>query len=210
VLPLIGGLIVAATVSDTLVPRFGVRAVIPVGLAVLATGALLGARTGGGDGYGYAAIWLAATGFGFGMAVVPSTNLVISSLPKDSAGSGTSLLETLQQVGGVLGVAGLGSLLSYGFLDRLSVAGVPDSAADTARGSVAAADSVAAQLGDRDLLVSAHAAFTHGMSLVLIVCGVISLVAAVLAVRFLPARSDRPVRQEAVPDNAYQSTESLV
>ncbi|NUP36690.1 MAG: MFS transporter, partial [Streptomyces sp.] len=121
VLPLIAGLMAAAALGEQLVPRLGTRVVVPAGLVVLAAGTLLGAATGSGDGYGYAALWLAMTGLGFGFAMVPATGLVMSTLPAEASGRGTSLLETVQQVGGVLGVAGLGSLLSAGYLARLHV-----------------------------------------------------------------------------------------
>ncbi|MFJ6214810.1 MFS transporter [Streptomyces sp. NPDC092296] len=200
VLPLIGGLMTAAALSEALLPRLGFRVVIPVGLAVLATGALLGARTGSGDGYGSAVVWLGLCGLGFGLAVVPSTSLVMSSLPADSPGAGTSLLETVQQVGGVLGVAGLGSLLSAGYLARLTVTGLPAPAAEAARDSVSAADTVAGQLHAPGLLASAHGAFIHGMTLVLLVCGLISLLAAAFAAVRLPGRTKdtEPAREMAV------------
>jgi hypothetical protein len=166
--------------------------VIPAGLVLLAAGCLLGARTGAGDGYGYAALWLTLTGLGFGTAVVPATSLVMGSLPADRAGQGTSVLETVQQVGGVLGVAGLGSLLSAGYLARLAVPGLPHAAAGAARDSVTGADTVAARLHDPALLDSAHGAFTHGMSLVLLTCGAFALVAALLGALFLPAGTPSP------------------
>ncbi|CAG6396615.1 DHA2 family efflux MFS transporter permease subunit [Streptomyces cocklensis] len=189
ILPLIGGLMAAATLGETLVPRLGARVVVAAGLLVFAAGTLVGAVTGGGDGYGYAALWLTLTGFGFGLAVVPATSLVMSSLPAEASGRGTSLLETVQQVGAVLGVAGLGSLLSAGYLARLSTAGVngPDAAA--ARDSVSGAGAVAARLHDPGLLDSAHRAFVHGMSLAMLVCAAIALAAAVLAALFLPAKA---------------------
>ncbi|MEU9292022.1 MFS transporter [Streptomyces sp. NPDC048275] len=189
VLPLIGGLMAAATVSESLVPRLGARTVIPFGMALLAAGVFLGATSNSGDGYAFTALWLSVTGLGFGLAVVPATSLVMGSLPVDNTGQGTSVLETLQQLGGVLGVAGLGSLLGYGYLDRLSTDGLPAQAADAARDSVSGADEVARQLQDTGLAVSAHEAFIHGMNLVLTACGVISLIAAVLAARYLPSRS---------------------
>ncbi|MEV5608074.1 MFS transporter [Streptomyces sp. NPDC052225] len=189
VLPLIGGLMAAATVSEALVPRLGARTVIPGGLALLAAGALLGAGTAPGDGYGFTALWLGLTGLGFGLAVVPATSLVMGALPKTGTGSGTSLLETVQQLGGVLGVAGLGSLLGYGYLQRLGTDGLPGPAADAARDSVGGADAVAGQLHLPGLADSAHAAFVHGMDLVLVACGALALVAAVLAAVFLPKGS---------------------
>lgn len=189
VLPLIGGLMAAAAASEPLVPRLGARTVVPFGLFVLAAGVLLGATTDGSSGYGFTALWLSLTGLGFGLAVVPATSLVMGSLPTDNTGSGTSLLETVQQLGGVLGVAGLGSLLGYGYLARVHTDGLPAQAAHAARDSVSGADEVARQLHDTGLATSAHEAFVHGMNLVLTACGTISLLAAVLALLFLPGRS---------------------
>jgi EmrB/QacA subfamily drug resistance transporter len=186
ILPLIGGLMAAAALSEALVPRFGARRVIPAGLALLAAGSMLAATTGTGDGYGFAAVWLTLTGLGFGIAVVPATSLVLGSLPAERTGQGTSLLETVQQVGGVLGVAGLGSALSAGYLGRLRVHGLSHSAAGAARDSVTGADGVAARLHDPALLASAHGAFVHGMNLVMMVCGASALAAAVLGLLFLP------------------------
>ncbi|MFB6889765.1 DHA2 family efflux MFS transporter permease subunit [Kitasatospora sp. NPDC056327] len=194
VLPLIGGLMVSAGLSESLVPKIGARVVVPFGLVVLAVGVFLGANTAVGSGYGYTATWLAVIGVGFGLAIVPSTSIVLASLPKDDTGAGTSVLETLQQVGGVLGVAGLGSLLSAGYLSRISVDGIPEPAASAVKDSVAAANVVAEELQVPGLMESAHGAFVHGMSSVLTVSGVVSLVAAVLAAVFLPslARSKGP------------------
>ncbi|MDX3751523.1 MFS transporter [Streptomyces sp. AK08-02] len=196
-LPMIGGLMGAAALSDGLVSKLGTRIIIPIGLLLLAGGGLLGSFTENGDGYGSVALWLTMTGLGFGLAIVPATTLVMSSLPPERSGAGTSLLETLQQVGGVLGVAVLGSLLSSRYLDRLSTDNLPAPAAHAARDSVLGADAVAAELQDKALLASAHSAFVHGMGLVLLVCAVSSLVAAVLAVVFLPARSQDPALLKA-------------
>ncbi|MFF5012384.1 MFS transporter [Streptomyces sp. NPDC001165] len=189
VLPLIGGLMAAAAASEPLVPRLGARTVVPVGLLVLGAGAFLGATTGLGDGYGFTALWLVLTGLGFGLAVVPATSLVMAALPQDNTGTGTSLLETVQQLGSVLGVAGLGSLLSYGYLARLHTGQLPAPAADAARDSVSGADAVAARLHDTGLATAAHASFLHGMTLVLAVCGAIAVLGAVLAAVFLPERA---------------------
>ncbi|MBO2462271.1 MFS transporter [Actinomadura violacea] len=188
-LPLIGGLMAAATLAEPLVPRLGARVVIPAGLLLLAGGALLGAATGPGDGYGLTAGWLSVAGLGFGLAIVPATSMVLGTLPQDGPGTGTSLLETIQQLGGALGVAALGSVLNAGYLARLSVTGLPGTAADAARGSVTGANAVAAQLHDKALAASAHGAFVHGMDLTLLVCAGAALVAAVLAVAFLPGRT---------------------
>lgn len=199
-LPLIGGLLVGAQLAEAFVPKAGPRVIIPLGLLVLAGGTILGAQTSTGDGYGWAATWLSVTGAGFGLAIVPGTSMVLGSLPEEGTGAGSSLLETLQQVGGVLGVAGLGSLLSYGYLHRISTHGLPKQTADAARDSVTGADVVAGKLHNQELLTSAHTAFIHGSNLVLVACGLVSLLAAVLAALFLPPKSEFPVKEKAEKD----------
>ncbi|MBW8484535.1 MFS transporter [Actinomadura parmotrematis] len=177
VLPLIGGLMAAATLSEALVPKLGARAVIAAGLVLLGGGALLGATTAPSDGYAFTAAWLSVAGLGFGLAMVPATSLAVGALPAEGTGAGTSLLETVQQLGGVLGVAGLGSLLNAGYRSRLP-AGAP----------AATRDSVAAANGDP----AALAAFVHGMDLVLAFCGATALAVAVLAAVLLPRRAPAP------------------
>ncbi|MFI1562650.1 MFS transporter [Streptomyces sp. NPDC020490] len=185
-LPMMGGLLVAARGAQPVVERFGARAVVTAGLAVLAFSALLGSRTTADSGYGFTALWLSVTGVGFGFSVVPAMDGALGALPRDRAGSGSGLLMTLRQVGGALGIALLGSLLSGAFRDRLDVTGLPASAAGTARESVVAAHIVAGRTHSAGLTASANEAYVHGMGLVLLVCGVAALVAALLAGALLP------------------------
>ncbi|MEU1517396.1 MFS transporter [Streptomyces sp. NPDC005811] len=185
-LPLMGGLLVASRAAQPVVARFGPRAVVSAGLMVLAFAALLGTRTTVDSGYGFTALWLSITGFGFGFAVVPAMDGALGALPADRAGSGSGLLMTLRQVGAAIGIALLGSLLSDAFRDRLDVTGLPAGAAGTARDSVVAAHIVAEKAGSAHLAASANSAYVHGMTLALLVCGIAALVSALLAAGFLP------------------------
>ncbi|MDQ0949989.1 Na+/melibiose symporter-like transporter [Streptomyces phaeochromogenes] len=190
-LPMMGGLMVAARAAQPVVERFGSRGVVSAGLVVLAFAALLGSRTTVESGYGFTALWLSIAGLGFGFAVVPAMDGALATLPADRAGSGSGLLMTLRQVGGAIGIALLGSLLAGAFRDRLDVTGLPERAADTARESVVASHLVGDRAGAADLVTSADAAYVHGMGLVLLVCGIASLVAALLAGAFLPNTGSR-------------------
>jgi len=183
-LPMIGGLAVAAKGAPAAAQRFGARATVNAGLVVLAFAAFLGSRTTPGSGYGFTALWLSITGFGF--ALVPSMSGALATLPRDRAGSGSGLLMTLRQVGGAIGIALLGSLLSGAFRDRLDVTGLPAGAARTAGDSVVAAHIIAGKAHSAHLAASANSAYVHGMGLVLIVCGIAALVSALLAAAFLP------------------------
>ncbi|MQY35107.1 Antiseptic resistance protein [Streptomyces sp. RB17] len=185
-LPMMAGLMVAAKGAQPVVARFGARAVVAAGLVVLAFAALLGSRTTTDSGYGFTALWLSITGLGFGFAVVPAMDGALGALPADRAGSGSGLLMTFRQVGGAIGIALLGSLLASAFRDRLDVAGLPGPVAHTARESVVAAHMVTAHTGSARLATSANSAYVHGMTVVLIVCGIASMVAALLAALLLP------------------------
>lgn len=110
-LPMMGGLIVAAKAGGPVTARFGARATMSAGLIVLAFAALLGSRTTVGSGYGFTALWLSVAGLGFGFAVVPAMDAALGTLPADRAGSGSGLLMTVRQTGSALGIALLGSLL---------------------------------------------------------------------------------------------------
>ncbi|MEU8970818.1 MFS transporter [Streptomyces monashensis] len=196
-LPMMGGLMLAARGAQPVVARFGGRAVVSAGLVVLAFAALLGSRTTAGSGYGFTALWLSITGVGFGFAVVPAMDGALGTLPRDRAGSGSGLLMTLRQVGAAVGIALLGSLLAGIFRDRLDVTGLPPHAAHTAGDSVVAAHLIAQKTGPGSaarLAASANDAYVHGMGVVLLVCGIAALVAALPAAVLLP-RTASPARE---------------
>ncbi|WP_181788247.1 MFS transporter, partial [Streptomyces phytophilus] len=128
-MPLMAGLLVAARAAPLMMARIGSRVVVSAGMAVFAFAMLLGARTDVSVAYGFTAVWLAATGFGLGFALVPTTDAALGALPVSRAGRGTGLLTTLRQVGAAIGVALLGSLLNGVYTDRLDTEGVPEAAA---------------------------------------------------------------------------------
>ncbi|MFE3096314.1 DHA2 family efflux MFS transporter permease subunit [Streptomyces sp. NPDC059248] len=180
-LPLMLGPLAAAKAAGPLAARFGPYAVMSGGLAVLAFAAFLGSRGTADDGYGFVALWLSVLSVGFGFAIVPAMDAAIGSLSADRAGSGSGLLMTLRQAGAAVGVALFGSLLASVFAARIDTSRLPDAIAARAEESVVAAHGIAAELGDPALAGAADAAFSRGMSLTLLVCGIIALAAALAA-----------------------------
>ncbi|GAA4069348.1 DHA2 family efflux MFS transporter permease subunit [Streptomyces shaanxiensis] len=208
-LPMMGGILVASRTAPPVVTRFGARATVSAGLVVLAFAAFLGSRTTVDSGYGFTALWLSLTGLGFGFSLMPAMSNALGTLPRDRAGSGSGLLMTLRQVGGAIGIALLGSLLSSAFRDRLDVTGLPARAADTAGESVVAAHLVAERAGAgraAELAASANSAYVHGMGVVLLVCGIAALVAALLAAAFLPGTPGAPSPE--TPDMAAERADA--
>ncbi|SEK26306.1 MFS transporter [Streptacidiphilus jiangxiensis] len=196
-MPLMAGLLVAARAAERLVARLSVRWVVAAGMLVVATSMLLGASTSVGDGYGRTALWLSLLGVGMGFTMVPAMGAAMAALPEERAGVGSGLLQTLRQSASAIGVALLGSLLASAYTARLDTGSLPAAAAAAARGSVSAAQALAQKLPDAALGASAHAAFVHGMDLVLLACGIGAALSAALIAWQMPGAVPGGAESEA-------------
>jgi EmrB/QacA subfamily drug resistance transporter len=176
-IPLIIGIVITGKLAPGLTARLGHRAVIALGLLIMAGGFFTGSFTKLSTGYQMNALWLLLAGLGAGLAMVPSMDAVLGTLPPERTGGGSGLVQTLRQVAGAFAVAGLGSVLS-----SVYAANLPASAPELARSSVVGA----AQLGDPVLLAQARTAFVTGMDAVLLVCAAGALLGALLVWAFLP------------------------
>jgi hypothetical protein len=96
----------------------------------------------------------------------------------------------MRQVGATIGVAVLGTVLSSVYRSHLVVTGLPDSVAAAAKSSVVAGVAIAEKAGSAPLLDSVRYAFVSGMDALLWACAGIALASAILAVIFLPRRTD--------------------
>lgn len=129
----------------------------------------------------------AIIGLGAGPMFALGTGLVVGSVPPQRAGSAASMAETANYLGGALGLAVLGTVLSAVYSHRVSdalPAGLGDAAADRARETVAGAAAEASHLGtdaSAAMLKAAHSAFVSGMHAVAAVCIVVFVLLAVLA-----------------------------
>src|SRR5207248_5131829 len=134
-------------------------------------------------------------------------------LPLAHAGVGSAVNDTTRQVGGALGVAVLGSLLSAAYRSTMDGAGavraLPGPVAAAARDSVARAGAVAQRLGGQPgqaVLAAARQAFIDAMDRTVLVAAAVAVLGALVALLFLPARAEagtdegraRPVEAEPV------------
>jgi hypothetical protein len=181
-LPVIGGLLIGARLAERLTRRFGARAVVAGGLLLITGASFLGMLTGPRSGYAFIALWITLTGLGLGLTMPPSLNLALGALSPEHSGIGNAVLQALRQVGGAVGVAVLGTVLSDAYRDRLAGVG-----AEGVRDSVSAGVATAQRIGDPALLGAVRAAFAHGMGRSLLVSGIVALLGAGLALAFLPA-----------------------
>jgi hypothetical protein len=117
-------------------------------------------------------------------------NAAMGALSAERSGVGSGLIMALRQVGGTFGVAILGSILSSAYRSGLHTAVVPAGLVATVRGGVAEGVAVAHKLGSIVLFEAVRTAFVHAMDVMLAVCAGIAVAGIVLALAFLPRRSE--------------------
>lgn len=188
-LPLIAGLVVGAVPADRVARLAGAKFTVAFGFALLAAGLIIGSATGVASGGGFVAAWMALVGAGMGITMATAAAAALSTLSQEGSGVGSAVMQAVQKVGGPFGSAILGSVLSSAYQARLSLVGLPASAAALVRQGIFGGLAVAHQLGSAPLLAAVRAAFVHGMDAALLVSAGIAALGIVLTLAFLPARS---------------------
>ncbi len=107
-LPMTLTLAVTATLAPKLVARFGVRATLATGLALIGAGsALLTQISAQGSWASDVLVASVVAALGFGLSFVPVTIAAVAGVPGRRAGLASGLVNTSRQLGGALGLAGL-------------------------------------------------------------------------------------------------------
>jgi DHA2 family multidrug resistance protein-like MFS transporter len=189
--------------SAAMVKRFGPKLVSTAGLLLVAfalSGWLVIDQT--------TPIWVVGALFflmGVGMANVmpPATEAIMAALPREKAGVGSAVSNTIRQIGGALGVAALGAILSSYYRDGVegATAGLPGAAREVARESISGAYGVAEQsgLGGPALIQSANDAFINAMHYASIGSTIFAVLGALVAAIWLPGKrpADAPAPSTA-------------
>jgi DHA2 family multidrug resistance protein-like MFS transporter len=199
-LPLIGGLVVGAALAPQVARLAGAKVTLAAGFALLTAGLFLGAMTGVGSGGLFVAAWMALAGAGTGAAITTASAAALGELTEEHSGVGSAVLQAVTKTGGPFGIAILGSVLSAGYLARLSLPGLPAPAAAAVRQSIFGGVAVARQIRSASLLTSVQAAFVHGMDLALLVSAAIALAGVVLTLLFLPRANAPNPTVQPLPD----------
>ncbi|GAA0905084.1 MFS transporter [Streptomyces thermoalcalitolerans] len=199
-LPLAVAQMIFAPRARLAVDRFGNKATTTAGLLLLA--AMLAAFAGFDAG---TPIWvLEAVFFLMGTAMAhimtPTSVVIMQALPREKAGSASALSNTFRQVGGALGIAVLGSVLSTAYRGGIEdkLAPLPAGLREKAGESIEATLGIAARLGPRgDALVGpAHDAFLHAMHVTAVCGSMVAVIGAVVVAVFLPGRPSAPRQGE--------------
>ncbi len=173
-----------------LVNRFGVARIVPTGFMSVALGlfafSFMGVNTA--IWWMYVPILLLASGMALSMT--PLTTLIMSAVPLGKAGAGSAMNDTTRELGGALGVAVLGSLVTSTYASSIgdAISGLTDGQAALAKSGLVGAFAVARDLGQQgqSLVAAANQAFVDGIQVAALVGAAVVGLAAVAARRTLP------------------------
>ncbi|WP_110238994.1 MFS transporter [Nocardioides gilvus] len=204
-LPFSMSVMVGTIVAAKLVAKVSIRYITGVG-TLLAAGALLGfsrysvddspehavsqflaSQSVGADSFNYIADFfpfLVLMGLGMGLTFVPMTLTAVHAIRAEEAGVGSSVLNTVTQIGGAFGL-GLLSTISLQFVNRRS-----DEVSDSVRAGLEAAgmnpDQVAPGTGTSMLdLVLFQATFTEGATAAFMAAAGMMVLASVIMFTFM-------------------------
>ncbi|MFD3496594.1 MFS transporter [Streptomyces sp. NPDC058690] len=111
----------SALAANVLVPRIGPKPVVPVGMAIAAAGLVWMTVLDLNSGYVTQVLpQLVLVGIGLGAVIAPAMSLATSGVAAADAGAASAAVNTVQQVGGSIGVALLSTMASEAVTDYLS------------------------------------------------------------------------------------------
>jgi EmrB/QacA subfamily drug resistance transporter len=177
--------------TPRLVQRFGANRVAGGGLMAIAGGLVLFSTLGVGTTYWQLLAPMVVLAAGMALTMSPMTTQIMSAVPREKAGVGSAMNDTTRELGGALGVAVLGSLVTSQYASQIvdAAAGLPTAARTAAESSLAGAVAVSQQLpeGGAELLRSAQQAFVDGMGVASLVGAAVAFLASLAVFKLLPA-----------------------
>ncbi|MFI6348810.1 MFS transporter [Streptomyces sp. NPDC050560] len=193
-LPLTAMMIVSSPVAGALITRFGPRVPLVGGMVCTAV-AMFGMTTmSTGTGTLSMSLWFLLLGLGLAPVMVGATDVIVGNAPIELSGVAGGLQQAAMQVGGSLGTAVLGAVMSNKVSSALAgnwkdsgLPGNPPPGLDKAAATggvppqVAKADGVTPQILGR-ISHAVHDTFVSGMGVAFTVAGVVAVIAAVVAV----------------------------
>jgi EmrB/QacA subfamily drug resistance transporter len=181
--------------SAALANRFGARMPGSLGLLLMGLGFAVFAMglTGGVD----ASVWVLGAGVlvfgvGFGMGITPGTQLIIDGLPAERRSVASAVNDITREVGGVIGIAVLSSILVSFYRAEIKPAlvGLPDQVREAVDAGAGAAIGIAESFGPQGdaLALAAREAFAAGLSASMFVGAITLAVASIITFIVAPAR----------------------
>jgi EmrB/QacA subfamily drug resistance transporter len=152
-LPLAGSVFAGSALTGYLTPKLGMRITIMIGMLGGTTALVLLTQVDASSSYGDLVAPLIILGLAIGLALAPCTDVIMGAFPESELGVGSAVNDTSTELGGAIGIAILGSLLSTSYAAHLADAtagtALPAEALSQAQDSVGAGYAVAQHIGDQ-------------------------------------------------------------
>ena len=190
------GLLVGSVSSVKLQARFGTSTVLTAGLVGLAGVLATSTLWEPGMAYWPLGLWCFGLSLTMGWIMGPATSSVMGTVPEEKSGVASAMNDVTRQVGGALGTAVIGSLITSLYASRLtdSTGWLADGSRTASEDSIGAATAVAHTLpvseGAR-LADAAAIAFTDALGIGFAVAGAVALLAVIPVRRHLRERRGR-------------------
>lgn len=189
-IPLILPMMFVGPLIPNVVKKIGARNTVSIGLAVTATAFVIMSFWTADLTYWQLFGTMAVMMLGISAAMTPGTNILMASVPRNRSGMGSAMNDTTRELGGALGVAVLGAILTSGYENSIAdtAAKFTGQIKEGLESSLGVALSVSDKLGPAGAAVAdaAKQAFMSGLSTAAIVAAVIIYVAAIIAFFGLP------------------------
>lgn len=186
-------MIIIAPRNPKLTERLGTGRTVAIGFLIQSLGFLI-AAVGLSDDSSYWIVLAAVIPMAMGMAFLmpPTTNAIVSALPQDKAGVASAVNDTTREVGGAVGIALLGTLVTISYQSGIgdAAAGLPPELANIAEDSIGGAAQVASRLDPAvaaPIIEAANAAFLDGITVAFGTAAALGLIMAGVISRFYPS-----------------------
>ncbi len=193
--------VVGSTLTPKIVRRISPRMVIVGGLALAAIGFGLLVQIDESTSYVIIFAGFVISSFGLAPVFTLATDLVVGSAPPERAGAASAISETTGELGGAVGIAVLGSIVTAIYRRELAdtiPATVPPeahkAALDTLAGAVRIAEQLPRDLGS-SLLGAARESFLQGLHVSIFISVALAAASAVIvfiALRNVPSHQPNP------------------
>jgi DHA2 family multidrug resistance protein-like MFS transporter len=207
--------VVGAMLTPRIVNHLRPPSVIAIGFGIAAFGFGLLTQTGVGHDLPLVASAYAVFSLGLAPVFTLAADLIVSTAPPERAGAAAGISEMSTEMGGALGIALLGSLVT--FIYRAGLTGALDSelppdallaARNTLGGAVAVAENLPEQLGAALARVS-RKAFIEAFQATAMVSTAITLIAAAATALILRRPEDDRVKIEGFETKSVETTRNV-
>lgn len=195
IVPASVGIVLGSGLAARLMPVLGPRVLVGAMTAGMILGLVLLTRTTVSTGAVQIDGALALFGLGAGLGLPALTDTVMAAVPEREAGIGSAVNDVSRQLGGALGVAVIGSVVSSAYRSNLGAhepRNLAPAVAHESQRSIGVATQTARLLPTRaatGLLNAADHAYVHAITRGFIVSIAVMLAALVVAVTLLPRRA---------------------